>query len=366
MKQAITFDDVLLIPNYNHYESRKVVDISNTDRTGNLKLDLPVFTANMDTITESSMASFIRGFGGMGVLHRFMSIERNIEQFQKFKDTFVSVGCSDKEFERFLALKEVGADKFCVDVAHGHAKYVGKMIKKMKQAYPGCLIMAGNVATYAGADYLASVGADLIKVGIGPGSVCTTRIKTGFGVPQLTAIEECAKVDRSIVADGGIRTPGDVVKALAFGADFVMVGGMLAGTEPSPGKIVHKLDKHIIKEALDENTWGNKVGFNFQYLSDNFGPVTSFKEYRGMASKEAADDHLGGLTEWKTAEGVSTQVLYKNLNESKAIIQDIIGGLRSGLTYAGASDIKELQRKLNYTIITNSGLIESKPHKDLK
>lgn len=324
---ALTFDDILLVPAYNHYLSRKHVDISNTDKTGKLKLNLPVFTSNMDTITEHEMANYIFSRGGMGVLHRFLSIEKNIKEFKLCAgDVFVSVGTNEKEKERFHALKDAGADKFCVDVAHGHARYIGKMIKYIRSEFPGAMIMAGNVATYAGADYLASVGADLIKVGIGPGSACTTRIKTGFGVPQLTAVKECSRVNRSIIADGGIRTPGDIVKALAFGADFVMLGKMLAGTHPTPGN--------------------EKNGL---------------KMYRGMASKEVADEN-GGLTEWKTAEGVSFQVPYKNLEETDFIIHDIIGGIRSGLTYGGALNIKELQRKLNYIVITQSGKIENSAH----
>ncbi|MDR3672653.1 MAG: guanosine monophosphate reductase, partial [Holophaga sp.] len=215
---AMTFDDVLLVPAYNHHESRRTVEIGMTDKTGKLTLELPVMTANMDTITEDGMADFISAKGGIGILHRFCSVEENVAMFLRCKgQTFVSVGTSEKEMERVEALKGAGAQYFCVDVAHGHAKYVGKMIKRMRQMLPNECIMAGNVATYAGADYLASVKADIVKVGIGPGSVCTTRIKTGFGVPQLTAIQECARADRSIVADGGIRYAGDIVKALAFG-----------------------------------------------------------------------------------------------------------------------------------------------------
>ena len=333
---AITFDDVLLIPAYNHHESRRIVDIAMTDKSGKLKLELPLMTANMDTITEDGMADFIGAKGGIGILHRFCSVDENVAMFQRCKSpTFVSVGTSEKEMERVEALKGVGAQYFCVDVAHGHAKYVGKMIKRMRELLPNECIMAGNVATYAGADYLASVKADIIKVGIGPGSVCTTRIKTGFGVPQLTAIQECARADRSIVADGGIRYAGDIVKALAFGADFIMIGGMLAGTRPTPG----------------------------DPILDSLGQP-SHKVYRGMASKEAADDHLGGLTGWKTAEGVATQVAYRE--DEEAIIADIVGGLRSGMTYAGANTIRELQRKLNYIRVSPAARVESLPHKLLQ
>jgi IMP dehydrogenase len=195
-------------------------------------------------------------------------------------------------------------------------------------------IMAGNVATYAGADYLASCGVDIIKVGVGGGSVCTTRVKTGFGVPNLTAIKECAKVDRSITADGGIRTPGDIVKALAFGADFVMIGAMLAGTRPTPGPVLNRggQDRGQIK----------------------------VKVYRGMASDEAQNEYYGGMTEWKTAEGISLEIPYRETEND--IIADIVGGLRSGLTYGGAANIQELQRKLDYIQVSWASRIEGLAH----
>lgn len=332
-QQAITYDDVLLVPNYNNYESRRDVDISSTDRTGKLTLKLPVMTANMDAVTESGMANFIGDKGGIGVLHRFLSIQENIDEFKKCQHkVFVSVGCSTQDLERAQALRDAGADYFCIDVAHAHGKYVGRTLKNLREMLPNACIMAGNIATYAGADYLSACGADILKVGIGGGSVCTTRIKTGFGVPNLTAIQECAKVDRSIVADGGIRASGDIVKALAFGADFVMIGGMLAGTRPTPGKIIEKNGK-------------------------------KFKQYRGMASFEAQQEFMGGVPEWKTAEGVAVDVPYREDEES--IIADIIGGLRSGLTYGGAASIHELQRKMSYVLVTQAGRIESLAHKAL-
>ncbi len=334
---ALAYDDVLLIPSYNHWESRKVVDISMTDKTGMLRLDLPVMTANMDTITESEMVDFIGKKGGIGVLHRFMSIERNIEIFRACREkAFVSVGCIEKELERAEALSAAGAALFCVDVAHAHGRYVGRMLKRIRQMLgKEVCIMAGNVATYAGADFLASCGADIVKVGIGGGSVCTTAIKTGFGVPSLTAIKECSRVDRSVVADGGIRTPGDIVKALAFGADFVMIGGMLAGTRPTPGALYTR------KTGDDKDI--------------------RVKKYRGMSSSAVQEEYYGGLAEWRTAEGVSTEVPYRE--DEDAVIADIIGGLRSGLTYAGASHIRELQRKLDYVRVTPAGRIESSPHR---
>lgn len=332
---AITFDDVLLIPAYNHHESRRIVSTANTDKMGKMTLELPLMSSNMDTITEHQMANFMHEKGAIGVMHRFMSIEDNVKEFVACHgNTFVSIGCSDMELMRAEALRDVGANYFCVDVAHAHAKYVGSALKKLRQLLHDRCIMAGNVATYAGADYLASCGADIIKAGIGGGSVCSTRIKTGFGVPMLTCIQDCARSDRSIVADGGIRSAGDVVKALAFGADFVMIGGLLAGTAPTPGEAVKKPDGSCVKQ------------------------------YRGMASREAQEAFHGQMHEWKTAEGVSAEVPYRE--DHHEIIGDLIGGLRSGLTYAGADTITALQRKLNYVIVTPAGRQESLPHKLMK
>ncbi len=337
--KGLTFDDVLLKPAYNHYLSRKDVNISMRDKLEKIELKIPIFTSNMDTITEWGMAKWIESKGGSGVIHRFMSLEEGVDQYNKAgPKCFMSVGCSEAELKRVEAYRDAGVTQMCVDVAHAHAKYVGKMIKSIRNMHPNAIIMAGNVATNAGADYLASKGADIIKVGIGPGSACTTRIKTGFGVPQLYAIHDCARVDRSIVADGGIKTSGDIVKALAFGADFVMIGGMLAGTYHTPGQVVWDND----------GTGG--------YLA------SGHKIFRGMASKEVAEDYLGGLTEWKTSEGIATTVIYKNEKETEDILADIIGGLRSGMTYSGAANIRELQRKLDYIEVSRSAYSEGTPH----
>lgn len=336
---ALTYDDVLLVPSYNHWESRKVVDISNRCKTGKLVLNLPIMTANMESVTEAAMANFMGSKGGIGVLHRYMSVAANVEMFSACRHpVFVSIGCAESELRRVEALRDAGAEFYCVDVAHAHARYVGRTLKRIRQMVgDNACIMAGNVATYAGADYLASCGADIIKVGIGGGSVCTTRLKTGFGVPNLTAIKNCARVDRSVVADGGIRYPGDIVKALAFGADFVMLGGMLADTRPTPGPV--------------------------KSISTPEGLTLRVKTYRGMASQDVQEAYHGGLAEWRTAEGISLEVPYREDEES--IIADIIGGLRSGLTYGGAATIRELQRKLDYITVTPAGQIESLPHKAL-
>ncbi|MCB9072565.1 MAG: guanosine monophosphate reductase [Bdellovibrionaceae bacterium] len=332
---AFTFDDVLLVPAYNHYASRRDVDTTVTDRTEKLTLELPIISANMDTVTEAPMANFMSQHGAMGSLHRFMSVDKNVDEFKKCPaKTFVSCGISDSEMERVEALMNAGADYFMIDVAHAHARYVGHQMKRMRELIKDRCLAAGNVATYAGADYLSSCGADIIKVGIGGGSACTTRIKTGFGVPTLFSVKDCARVDRSIIADGGLRTPGDIVKALAFGADFVMLGGMLSGTRVTPGDV---------------------------FTGDD---GSRYKKYRGMASREANEDQYGAMPEWKTAEGVSFTVPYREDEEN--VIADIRGGLRSGLTYGGAVNVRELQRKLSYLVISPATQKESIAHGALK
>jgi IMP dehydrogenase len=275
--------------------------------------------------------------GGMAILHRFLSIEQNVEMFRRIQhkdSTGISIGIGEDGLVRAEALIDVGASIVCVDVAHGHSKEVNRTIKALRQKYKeNILIIAGNVATYAGADYLAAAGADAIKVGIGSGSVCTTRVKTGFGVPQLTALHDCRKVDRVLISDGGTRFPSDAVKALAAGADFVMLGGMLAGTDETPGQF------------FEESRGQTKV---------------RLKRFRGMASKEAQDDFMGGMAEWKTAEGVAVEVPAKG--PVKSVIQDLMGGIRSGMTYCGASTIKDLQRKAQFMEITAAAKVEGSPH----
>ncbi|KKM81591.1 hypothetical protein LCGC14_1328300 [marine sediment metagenome] len=306
--KGLDFDDVLLVPNYSPFESRK--DVSTEVHLGPYVFPIPIISANMDTITGVTMACAISHLGGLPILHRFIDIETNKRMYQEAIKggqgiVGVSIGVTDGELERFDQLYAIGARIFCVDVAHAHNKLVGEMIKYTHR-YESVFIIAGNVATHAGADYLASVGADAVKVGIGAGSVCTTRDKTGFGVPQLSAIMDCSRVHIPIIADGGMRQAGDVVKALAAGATMVMLGGMLAGTN----------------EALG----GTK--------------------YRGMSSAEAQEAYFGTMPDWKTEEGVSIAVPPRG--PVNAIIKDVIGGLRSGLTYAGARDIPELQRKATF------------------
>jgi IMP dehydrogenase len=334
--QGLAFDDVLLMPNYNGIRSRQ--DVTTTAVMAGRVFEIPVISSNMDTVTGIRMANAMADLGGLGLLHRFMTIEQNVAEFRQAvrRDRIgVSIGVGDPGIERAEALIAAGAEIVCVDVAHGHAKVVNKTIRTLRDKYgDNVLVIAGNVATHAGADYLAAAGADAIKIGIGPGSVCSTRVKTGFGVPQLTAIMMCRQVDRILIADGGIRTPGDAVKALAAGADFVMLGGMLAGTDETPG------------ETLTRSTPD--------------GHDVRVKAFRGMASREAQEDFMGAMAEWKTAEGVAVEVPVRG--PVAEVIRDVMGGIRSGMTYCGATTLKELTRKAQFVVVTPAGVREGTPH----
>jgi IMP dehydrogenase len=321
-QRGITFDDVVLVPNYCDIPSRSEVDTS--AHLGPYRFPVPIISANMDTITGPQMALAMHAEGGLGIIHRFMSVEDNVRAYQTVQRVTervgVSVGVNEFEIHRAEALIAAGARLICVDVAHGHSKLVGKMLKTLRSLGDDLFIIAGNVCSYAGGDYLAACGADAIKVGIGPGSVCTTRVKTGCGVPQLSAILDCARVTRPIIADGGIRTPGDMVKAIAAGASMVMVGGMLAGTKE-----------------------------------------TGCGTYRGSASREMHDKmHIVDMPDWKTAEGVSVSV---NRSVSvRDVIRDMEGGLRSGMTYCGARSLAELKAKAQFMEVTAAGVTEGTAH----
>ena len=327
--RSLAFDDVLLTPNYGN-ASRD--DGSVETHLGAYQYYIPIVSANMDTITGIDMAVAMSELGGLGILHRFMSVEENVSAYKiacgslAMRDTWspaigVSVGVGETERKRALTLYHAGARLFCVDIAHAHSKRAGKMVKYLKQIADDVYIIAGNVATYSGADYLVSVGADAVKVGVGAGSVCTTREVTGFGVPQLTAIMDCARIDRPIIADGGIRNSGDAVKALAAGATMVMLGGMLAGTD----------------EACSE------TGI-----------------YRGMASAEAREEYFGDTSGWRAAEGISVEVAPKG--PVSDVIKSVVGGIKSGLSYAGAKNLADLRKKAQFIEITQAVMKEGAPH----
>jgi len=333
MKEALTYDDVLLVPQYSDIKSRKEVDIS-SDLDEDLTFNLPIISSPMDTVTESEMAYAISKMGGLGIIHRYNSIEEQAGMVAEVVGAGVEVvgaaiGVSDDYFERAQTLVENGAKVICVDVAHGHHILMENALGALRQAFDDEVhIMAGNVATLEGINALAEWGAQSIRCNIGGGSICSTRIQTGHGLPGLQTIFDCADThhDVAIIADGGIRTSGDIVKALAAGADFVMLGSLLAGTLQSPGDIV------TTPEGLK-------------------------KRYRGMASKDAQMDWRG---RYNSNEGVSTFIKYKG--EVKDVLQDLRGGIVSGFSYSGARNLTSLQNKAVWVRQTGAGLSESKTH----
>ncbi|MBK7963548.1 MAG: guanosine monophosphate reductase [Bdellovibrionales bacterium] len=331
--KGLTFDDVLIVPAKSEVRSRKDPQLTSF-LTKTKSIHLPVISANMDTITESTMALAMNELGGLGILHRFMSIEDQVAEVSTLKAANLaliaaSLGVSDDFKVRAKALAEAGVNILTIDIAHGHSVQMIETIHWLKSTYPGIDIIAGNLATPEAADDLIRAGADALKVGIGPGSMCTTRVITGCGVPQLTAIALCAEVAKGsgvpIIADGGIRTSGDIVKAFAAGASTVMLGGMLAGTIETPGEIKN-----------------------------------GRKNYRGMASKSAQVSWRGGVSEGMAPEGESTMVGVKG--HVRDVILEIAGGIRSGMSYINANSVSEIKDKAKFMEMSFQGILESKAH----
>ena len=334
MKQTYSFDDVLLVPQKSNIKSRSEVDISSNLSKNNFRL--PVIASPMDTISGTRMAVEMSKQGALAVLHRYNTIAEQAEMVSYIKDVkretkiAAAVGMTGDYFDRAVNLYEAGARILCVDVAHGHHSMMEKCLKKLKDAFGEAVhIMAGNVATLEAFEDLSQWGADSIRVGIGGGSICSTRIVTGHGLPTFQSVLECAKTsyDTKIIADGGIKTTGDMVKALAAGADFIMVGSLLSGTDETPGEVI--------------------VGAKGE----------KYKHYRGMASKEAQRNWRGKSS---TPEGVATMVPYKG--PVKGILEDFNGGIRSGLSYTGVRNIKELQSKRHFVLQSSAAQLESNTH----
>lgn len=334
-KQTFCFDDVLLTPQHSDILSRSEVDLS-SELVSETKLNLPVIASPMDTVSDVDMCVAMAQFGGLGVLHRYNTAEQQAEAVRNIRksvpsfQTAAAIGMSGDFFERACTLAEAGVGIFCLDVAHGHHNMMERALKKLKDKFGERVhLMAGNVATLEAFECLSSWGADSIRVGIGGGSICSTRIVTGHGIPTLQSVFDCAQTsyDTKIIADGGIKTTGDMVKALAAGADFVMVGSMLSGTDETPGE--------LLTSARGEK----------------------FKEYRGMASKEAQRDWRGKNS---TPEGVATMVPYRG--SVVDILKNIDGGIRSGLSYTGVRCIKELQSRAHFVIQSSAAQLESNTH----
>lgn len=342
--RGLTFDDVLIVPNKSEVRSRRDPALK-TQLTKRFAVNLPFISSNMDTITEAEMAIAMGKLGGVGILHRFMSVEEQIKQVRLVKEALqplegltsggtailaASIGVNKEEEQRAKGLIDAGVEVITIDIAHGHSALMLDTVKSLKDKWGDKVdVIAGNVATPEATEELIEAGADAIKVGIGPGSMCTTRIITGAGVPQLTAVAWCAQVanERSVplIADGGIKTSGDVVKALAAGAQTVMLGSLLSGTLETPGPI-------------------------------HYGK----KSYRGMASRAAQVSWRGELPEGMAPEGEATSVPVKG--HVSDVVNELAGGLRSGMSYINASNIPEMKSKTRFMEMTGQGHRESIAH----
>lgn len=358
---GLTFDDVLLIPAASDVLPQDIdLKVKLSDQ---IHLNLPIISAGMDTVTEHKMAIAMAKLGGLGVIHKNMSVNAQVNEVQKVKAqkpnlskellaavddqglylVAAAVGVTDNTIERAKQLINAGANAIVVDTAHGHSAGVIRKVKELRQTFPQTTLIAGNVATAAGTKALYEAGVDVVKVGIGPGSICTTRVVAGIGVPQVTAVMDAATIaqqyHKTIIADGGIKYSGDLVKALAAGGDAVMLGSMLAGTAEAPGKIFEKDGK-------------------------------KYKEYRGMGSLAAMDQKNGSKDRYFQSEvndsrklvpeGIEGIVSYKG--EVSDIVYQLEGGLRSGMGYTGSKTIQELKDTAQFIQITNAGLRESHPH----
>jgi IMP dehydrogenase len=330
-----SFDDVLIVPKFSDIFSRE--QISTKATLGNNKMvafQVPVISANMDTITGPEMVNAMWESGGYGALHRFCSIEENVAMFRKNRNCFVSFGTKDGELDRAMALFDAGADKFILDIAHGasvNAVVAYNAFRKATNNNRNIHVMVGNFATAESIKKFVSftdMKPDAFKVGIGGGSMCTTRIVTGVGIPTLGSVLDCSILGYDIVADGGIRNSGDVAKCLAAGAKAVMIGGMLSGTEETPGAV------ELYNDA-------------------------PHKIYRGSASKESYQDQ-GKVSSHRTPEGVSTYVRCKG--SAKDVVQSIQAGIASCLSYINAKNLAEIKEKAEFIEITSNGMKESHAH----
>ena len=335
IKLALSYDDVLLIPQYSEIKSRSLVDLT-TQLTPHISLRLPILSSNMSTITDEGFAIALAKLGGLGVIPRFRTIEEEADMVKKVKAEGLlvgaSVGVKEQAIERAEAAVKAGADILVVDVAHGHMLQVIEITKKLKQEFgKKADIVAGNVATYEGAADLFKAGADCVKVGIGPGSTCITRIETGCGVPQITAVMECARAARqhkgTLICDGGMKNSGDIVKGLAAGASAVMTGHIFAGIKETAGKIVIRDGK-------------------------------KYKQYNGSTSYIEKLQRAGNKVEH--IEGVAGIVPYKG--ELEPLVNQISDNIKSGFSYVGARNLKELWEKAGFVQITSMGLRESGAH----
>jgi IMP dehydrogenase len=343
IKEALTFDDVLLVPKYS---SVLPADTNiNIELGKDLILKIPFLSSAMDTVTESNMAISIAQKGGLGIIHRNLSVKEQVEEIKKVKKKQLlvgaAVGTAKEDLLRVKSIIDAGVDLLVIDTAHGHSEKVIKILKKIKKIVSRIPICVGNIASTEAALKLYNEGADILKVGIGPGSICTTRMIAGIGVPQITAVMEVKKAMKNkkikIISDGGIKFSGDIIKGLAAGADAIMMGSIFAGTDESPGK-KFKYKKKFYKSYRGMGSIGAmSAGSSNRYFQKNHKDKSKF-----------------------VPEGVEARVLYKgSVNE---ILYQLQGGLKSSMGYIGAKRIKEIQKKARFIKITKAGFYESMVH----
>jgi GMP reductase len=323
------FKDVMFRPKRSTLKSRSQVDLNREYRFRNsqkLWSGVPVVAANMDTVGTFSMAESLKSHGLITAIHKHYPLEQWREFLKNadaafFPHIMVSSGTGDEDYQKLKSIMELDSrlEFICIDVANGYSEHFVQFVKQVREDFPGKSIAAGNVVTGEMVEELILAGADMIKVSIGPGSVCTTRVKTGVGYPQISAIIECADAAHGlgghIIADGGCTSPGDVAKAFGAGADFVMLGGMFAGHRQSGGEIIERDGKR-------------------------------FMEFYGMSSARAMEKHSGGVAEYRASEGKATTIAYRG--DVDDTVKDILGGIRSTCTYVGAARLKELSKRTTF------------------
>jgi IMP dehydrogenase len=343
----LTYDDIQLVPAYSEIESRANISL-NTQLSKNYDLGIPLIASPMDTVCGAEMAVSMAQLGGVGCIHRFMSIKEQTNEVeyvveridsgiwdtdvwegisQESVPVMAAIGANGDYWERAQALVNAGVNVLLIDVAHGHHVFVKNAIEQLKSNLPSHVdVIAGNIATIEAAIDLEAWGADALRVGIGGGSLCTTRIKTGFGIPNVSSLEDIcnASVTIPIIACGGIRNSGDIAKALSLGASSVILGSLLAGTKEAPGPVIER---------------GNGL----------------FKRYRGAASLETKSAHGQSM---RNIEGESTIVPFKGA--TRFVVEGLLDGIRSALSYAGAKNLTKFRP--DYVVVTGAGIAEAKPH----
>jgi IMP dehydrogenase len=343
IKEALTFDDILLVPKYSSVlpsETNLNINLGN-----NLNLKIPFLSSAMDTVTESRMATAIAQMGGLGIIHRNLSIAKQFKEIKKVKSknliTGAAVGTANEDLLRTKSILDAGVDLIVIDTAHGHSEKVINILSKIKKISSKTPVCVGNIATGEAALKLYNEGADILKVGIGPGSICTTRMIAGIGVPQITAIMDVKKSMKNkkikIISDGGIKFSGDIVKGLAAGADAIMMGSVFAGTKESPGKKFKYKNKFYKAYRGMGSIGAMSAGSSNRYFQKNYKDKSKF-----------------------VPEGVEARVSYKGLVGE--ILYQLQGGLRSSMGYIGAKMIKEIQKKARFVKITKAGFYESMVH----